>query len=73
MISFNKPNNLDGAKLIDELLAAGVQIIGSDQLAHLGKTPPILDGNGKLVLSINAKDEAKAQTVIQAHNGANEL
>ena len=69
MISFDKPNNLDGAKLIDELLAAGVEIIGSDDLAHLGKTPPTIDGNGKLLLAIAAKDEAKAQTVIAAHNG----
>jgi Na+/citrate or Na+/malate symporter len=69
MISFDKPNNLDGAKLIDELIAVGVEIIGSDQFAHLGKTPPSLDGNGKLFLSIDAKDQAKAQTVIDAHNG----
>jgi Na+/citrate or Na+/malate symporter len=69
MITFDKPNNLDGAKLIDELLAAGVAIIGNDDIAHLGKTPPAIDGNGKLVLSIAAKDEAKAKTVVAAHNG----
>ena len=69
MISFDKPNNLDGAKLIDELLAAGVEIIGNDDLAHLGKTPPTLDGNGKLLLSIADKDKAKAQAVIATHNG----
>jgi hypothetical protein len=69
MISFNKPNNLDGAKLIDELIAAGVQIIGTDEIAHLGKTPPVIDGNGNLLLSIAAKDEAKAKLVVEAHNG----
>jgi hypothetical protein len=68
MISFNKPNNLDGAKLIDELIAAGVQIIGTDEIAHLGKTAPIIDGNGNLILSISAKDQAKAQLVVEAHN-----
>jgi len=69
MISFDKPNNLDGAKLVDELLAANVAIIGNDEFAHLGKTAPMIDGEGKLILSIAAKDQAKAQTVIDAHNG----
>lgn len=68
MIAFDKPSDLNGAKLIEELLAAGVEVIGIDDLAHLGKTPPTIDGNGKLVLSIADKDKNKAQSVISAHD-----
>lgn len=67
MILFDKPNNLDGAKLIDELIAGGVEIIGNDELAHLGKTVPMVDGNGKLNLAIAEKDKAKAQAVVSNH------
>jgi hypothetical protein len=68
MISFKKPNNLDGAKLIDELIAAGVSIIGSDPIAHLGKTPPSVIGD-QLLLDIAEADKAKAAAVVAAHNG----
>jgi hypothetical protein len=71
MITFDKPNNLDGAKLIDELLAAGVQIIGTDEIAHLGKTPPSVDGNGNLLLNILEEDKEKARVVVANHNGGN--
>lgn len=69
MISFDKPNNLDGAKLIDELLAAGVAIIGVDEIAHLGKTAPSIDGEGNLLLAIAESDKSKAKAVVTAHNG----
>jgi len=69
MISFTKPNNLDGAKLIDELIAAGITIIGLDYVAYLGKTPPLIDGEGLLWLDIAETDKSKAAQVIAAHNG----
>jgi len=69
MITFNKPNNLDGAKLIDELTAAGVAIISTDAVAHLGKTAPSVDGEGNLLLDIAEADKSKAAAVVAAHNG----
>ena len=69
MISFDKPNNLNGAKLIDELLAASVEIIGTDSVAHLGKTAPSVDGEGNLLLDISETDKSKAAAVVAAHNG----
>ena len=69
MIKFTKPENLDGAKLIDELLAAGIKSIAKDKSVPNGYAPPMLDGNGDLWLDIDAKDEAKAATVIAAHIG----
>ena len=71
MISFNKPINLDGAKLIDELIAAGIAIIGNDEIAHLGKTPPNVDGEGNLWLDIAEADKTKATAIVAAHNGGN--
>jgi hypothetical protein len=71
MISFNKPINLDGAKLIDELIAGGVEIIGTDEFAHLGKKPPMIDGSGKLNLAIAEADKEKATAIVAAHNGGN--
>lgn len=59
MIKFNKPANLNGTELLEELNAAGVAIDQS----------PTVDGNGDLWLEINAKDETKAQAVVNAHNG----
>lgn len=69
MVKFNKPSNLDGAKLIDELIAAGVKIIGTDPNAHLGKTAPSIDGEDNLLLDIAEADKAKAAAVVAAHNG----
>jgi hypothetical protein len=68
MISFTKPTNLDGAKLIDELVAAGVSIIGIDPIAHLGKTAPSVIGD-ELLLDIAEADKTKAAAVVAAHNG----
>lgn len=59
MIKFNKPTNLNGEELLNELKAAGVTI----------NDYPTLDGNGDLWLPIASKDEAKAQTIVAAHNG----
>ena len=59
MITFTKPKNLNGKELLDELLAVGVIVQGL----------PTDDGAGNLILNIASKDEAKAASVVAAHNG----
>jgi len=59
MITFTKPQNLNGEELLDELLAVGVVVEGL----------PIDDGAGNLILNIASKDEVKAAAVVAAHNG----
>jgi len=59
MIKFNKPQNLNGAELLDELAAVGVVVEGL----------PTDDGAGNLILNIATKDEAAAVAVVAAHNG----
>lgn len=59
MIQFNKPENLNGTELLNELNAAGVKIT----------EPPLIDGNSDFWLNIAAKDEAKAKAIVDAHNG----
>ena len=59
MIKFNKPENLNGKKLLEELNAAGVSIT----------EPPLIDGNGDLWLDIDLLDEVKTQSIVIAHNG----
>jgi hypothetical protein len=59
MIKFEKPVNLNGAELLDELNSAGIVITNK----------PFVDGNGDLWLDIAKKDEAKAGTIVAAHNG----
>ena len=61
MQTFTKPINLNGAELRQELNAAGVNI--SD-----AKTAVVLE-YVVLSLDIAAKDKAKAETVVAAHNG----
>lgn len=61
MIKFNAPAALSGQQLKNELIAAGVKIsLGADSIE--------MDGNGNLWLGIAAKDEAKAQEVLDAHS-----
>jgi hypothetical protein len=62
MIKFNKPSNLNGTELRQELNAAGVAI--TDKPSSVKS-----DANGNLWLDIADKDEAKAQVVVDAHNG----
>jgi hypothetical protein len=69
MIKFTKPENLDGAKLIEELLAAGIKSIPKDRSTFNGYAPPLLDGNNDLWLAIDSKDESKAAMVVAAHTG----
>ena len=59
MKTFTKPQNLNGKELLDELLAVGVVVEGL----------PTDDGAGNLILNIASKDEAKAASVVAAHNG----
>ena len=59
MIKFNRPENLNGLELINELNAAGVFI----------EKPPFIDANGDFWLDINPADEVKAAPVVAAHNG----
>lgn len=62
MIKLNKPVNLNGTELRKELNAGGVKI--SDELSSLKD-----DGEGNLLLDIKEKDEAKAKSIVEAHNG----
>ena len=59
MIKFDKPQNLNGAELLDELKNAGVKV----------NDIPTIDGNGDFWLSIDASDKATAAVVVAAHNG----
>jgi hypothetical protein len=62
MHTLNKPTNLNGSELRDELRAGGVAI--SD-----AATAVSIDGNGDLWLDIKATDETKAEAIVAAHNG----
>jgi hypothetical protein len=57
MILFTKPQNLNGAELLDELKAAGI----------IAQTP-MVDGDN-FWLDLKKSDEAKAKPIIAAHNG----
>ena len=59
MIQFNKPTNLNGTELLEELNAAGVVIT----------QPPFDDAQGSIWLEIAKADEAKAKAVVAAHDG----
>lgn len=61
MIKFDKPTNLNGAELLDELAAVGV-------IAN-AETSPFIDGNGDFWLDISESDKKKAEPIIAAHNG----
>lgn len=62
MISFIKPQNLNGAELRQELLEAGVAITQAS-------TSVVVEGDGLLYLDILDKDADSATTVVAAHNG----
>jgi len=59
MIKFNKPINLNGAELLEELNSAGVVITNK----------AVVDGNDDLWLDILNKDKVKATAIVAAHNG----
>jgi hypothetical protein len=62
MIKFNKPAKLNGAELLDELATVGIVL---DKF----KQAPLIDANGDFWLDVKSADEAKAGTVVAAHNG----
>ena len=62
MISFNKPENLNGAELKQELNAGGVFI--SDDIWSVQD-----DANGLIWLDIAKSDKDAAETIVAAHNG----
>jgi hypothetical protein len=63
MIKFTCPDKLDGAILIQELQAVGVEV----KTDRFGIVAPFIDGNGDLFLDIAAKDQAKAAEIISSH------
>ena len=62
MIKFNKPANLNGAELLDELAAVGIVL-------DLTTQAPLIDGNGDLWLDVKSADKTKAAEVVAGHNG----
>ena len=62
MISFTKPQNLNGSELRQELLEAGVAITQAS-------TSVALEADGLLYLDILEKDKEAAAVVVAAHNG----
>jgi len=62
MVKFQKPVNLNGQELRDELRAQGIAI--SDKRSAIS-----VDENGDLFLEINQKDESKAAGIVANHNG----
>ena len=63
MIKFDKPANLNGSQLLDELAVIGVVL---DKLEQA----PLIDGNGDFWLDVKPADQAKVAAVVAAHNGA---
>jgi len=61
MIQFDKPQNLNGLELRQELKTAGIKI-SDDPFA-------VIVENDKLFLDISAKDGKLAEPIIAAHNG----
>lgn len=59
MIQYDKPQNLNGSELLAELQSAGVAI----------DSVPLLDADGNLWLDITTKDQTKAKTIVDSHNG----
>ena len=61
MIKFDKPINLNGTELRQELNAIGVVITDRPSSVKVD--------NGDLWLDIAVKDKTKAQAIVDAHNG----
>ena len=62
MITFNKPENLNGAQLRNELNAGGVEISNH-------RNSVCVNGEGQLELEIKASDQIKAAEIVAAHIG----
>lgn len=59
MIKFDKPTNLNGAELVEELQSAGIEV----------NDLPIVDGNGDFYLDIAVSDADAAKKIVAKHNG----
>ena len=62
MLRFDRPENLNGAELRNELKAAGIPV--SDDINFF-----LDDGKGNLFVAISNSFELKAAAIIVAHNG----
>jgi hypothetical protein len=62
MISFTKPQNLNGKELRAELRLAGVEISDSPSAVAV-------DSDSNLMLDVSDKDKNKATEIVAAHNG----
>lgn len=68
MISFNKPEKLNGFQLNEELIAAGVKLKkAANPFPNQVYEAPSIDGNGVLWLNIEQSDADKATQVVVAH------
>ena len=66
MIQFEKPQNLNGKTLIDDLIAAGIAI-GVDGSGERAK--PLIDGEGNFYLPVSELDREATQAVLDNYNG----
>ena len=62
MIKFNKPTNLNGFELRNELNNAGIKI-------NYGGSEVAIDEDGNFWLDISESDKAQAESIVAAHNG----
>jgi len=62
MISFNKPTNVNGFELRQELNDAGISIVGD-----VGTV--LITTDGLLWLDISESNAESAQAIVAAHNG----
>jgi len=68
MISFNKPEKLNGFQLNEELVAAGIKLKkAANPLPNQVYEAPSIDGNGVLWLDIEQSDADKATEVLTNH------
>ncbi len=63
--SFNKPQNLNGAILIDELVEAGIEVKKDNRGNY---EAPRLDGEGMLWINIAENDYQTALKIVASHN-----
>ena len=68
MISFNKPEKLNGFQLNEELIDAGIKLKkAANPLPNQVYEAPSIDGNGVLWLDIEQSDADKATEVLANH------
>ena len=68
MISFKRPEKLNGFQLNEELIAAGIKLKkAANPFPNQVYEAPSIDGNGVLWLNIEQSDADKATEVVAAH------